>query len=109
MTITRDEITTINRKGWDKVAPLFYGGTALPKYGPLAVTEDQLHLIDALTGKAVLEIGCGSGHSLEFLQRERNAAELWGLDLSPEQIRFTHEYLESKNITANLVLFERRT
>ncbi|MBI5032528.1 MAG: class I SAM-dependent methyltransferase [Chloroflexi bacterium] len=104
MTITRDETVEINRKGWDKIASLFYGGTALPRYGPLAVTEDQLHLIDDLTGKAVLEIGCGSGHSLEYLYRERNAAELWGLDLSPEQIRFSREFFDSKNIKANLVL-----
>lgn len=103
-SMERAEILSINQCGWNQVAPLFFGGTALPKYGPLAFTEDQLHLINDLTGKAVLELGCGSGHSLEYLRRERNAAELWGLDLSPEQIRFTRELLESKNIPANLLL-----
>ena len=104
MTIKRDQAVAINRKGWDQVAPLFYGGTALPKYGPLEDTEDHLHLIENLADKAVLELGCGSGHSLEYLYRERNATELWGLDLSPEQIRFARELLGSKNIVVNLVL-----
>jgi len=101
--ITREKILAINRKGWDKVAPLFYGGTALPQYGPLAQTEDSLKLIDDLTGKAVLELGCGSGHSLVYLARNKKAAELWGLDLSPEQISFSRETLQNENISAQVL------
>lgn len=68
---------SINRKGWDKVAPRFFGGTALPEYGPLSEKETELGLIDNLTDKAVLELGCGSGHSLFYLWREKQAKELW--------------------------------
>jgi cyclopropane fatty-acyl-phospholipid synthase-like methyltransferase len=102
--LNREEILTINRKGWNKVAPIFYGGTALPNYGPLAATEDELNLIPDLSGKTVLELGCGSGHSLSYLWENKNASELWGLDLSEEQIRFTQELLEGKNIPAKLFL-----
>lgn len=102
--LTREEILTINQKGWDKVAPLFYGGTALPEYGPLAQTEDELRVIPDLSGKRALELGCGSGHSLAYLWEHRNASELWGLDLSGEQIRFARELLEQKNIPAKLFL-----
>ena len=102
--LTREEILTINRKGWNKVAPLFYGGTALPEYGPLAQTEAELNLIPDLSGKRVLELGCGSGHTLLFLRENRNASELWGLDLSEEQIRFTRELLEGKHLPAKLFL-----
>ena len=56
-----------NRSGWNKVAPLFHGGTALPEYGPLAPTEDTLTLLDEVPGSRVLELGCGSGHSLRYL------------------------------------------
>src|SRR5258706_5918003 len=66
-----------NRSGWNKVAPLFHGGTALPEYGPLAPTEDTLTLLDQVPGSRVLELGCGSGHSLRYLA-ERGAQELWG-------------------------------
>ena len=102
--VKRIEILAINQKGWNEVAPKFYGGTALPKYGPLAQTEDSLHLIDSLEGKAVLELGCGSGHTLGYLAKVKGAGELWGIDLSQEQIRFTTEYLEKENISAHLRL-----
>jgi SAM-dependent methyltransferase len=103
-TLNRDEIVAVNQKGWNKVAPLFYGGTALPKYGPLAQTEDELNLIPNLSGRSVLELGCGSGHTLGYLRQKRSASYLWGLDFSEEQIRFTKEYLCQKNIPAKLFL-----
>jgi SAM-dependent methyltransferase len=81
-----------NRAGWNKVAPLFHGVTALPEYGPLAPTEDTLRLLDDVQDSRVLELGCGSGHSLRYLA-ERGAKELWGIDLSPVQITFAEETL----------------
>ncbi len=104
MIPNREEIVTVNQKGWNKVAPIFHGGTALPKYGPLAQTEDELNLIPDLSGKSVLELGCGSGHTLGYLREDRNASYLWGLDFSEEQIRFTRELLCGKNIPAKLFL-----
>src|SRR5215468_1381985 len=103
-TLNRDDIVHINQKGWNQVAPKFYGGTALPKYGPLTPTEDELHLIPNLGDGKVLELGCGSGHTLAYLWEHRNAKELWGLDLSEEQIRFTKEHLTEKGIPVNLFL-----
>ena len=102
--LKRDEILSINQKGWNEVAPLFHGRTALPKYGPLAATEDELNLIPDLAGKRVLELGCGSGHTLAYLWETRNASEVWGLDLSETQIRFTQEFLDQKKIPAKLFL-----
>ena len=102
--LNRDEILTFNQKGWNEVAAMFYGGTALPEYGPLASTENELNLIQDLDGKRVLELGCGSGHSLAYLWKKKNASELWGLDLSEEQIRFAREFLDKRNIPAKLFL-----
>ena len=104
MSISRKDILTINQKGWNIVAPQFYGGTALPKYGPLSVTEAELQLIDNLQGKTVLELGCGSGHTLYYLWKDKQASELWGLDLSQEQLQFTKELLDQENIPAKLFL-----
>lgn len=83
---------SINREGWNHVARRFHGRTALPEYGPLAPTEDTLRLLDASCDLRVLELGCGSGHSLLFLAK-RGARELWGIDLSPVQIGFAKETL----------------
>lgn len=102
--LKREEILSINQKGWDKVAPTFYSGTALPKYGPLTVTEDELNLIPDLDGKKVLELGCGSGHTLAYLAEHRNASEVWGLDISEQQTRFTKELLDEMTIPVKLFL-----
>lgn len=102
--LKREEVLSVNQKGWNKVAPMFYGGTALPKYGPLAATENELNLIHNLDGGKVLELGCGSGHTLSYLWENKNASELWGLDFSVEQIRFAQDFLGGKNIPAKLFL-----
>jgi SAM-dependent methyltransferase len=92
--IEAERALSTNRAGWDQVAPRFHGGTALPEYGPLALTEDSLQLLDNKTDLCALELGCGSGHSLRYLAG-RGARELWGLDLSPVQIGFAEETLRA--------------
>lgn len=96
-----DQILKINRVCWDRVADRFYGKTALPSWGPLAQTETDLGLLGDVRGKRVLEIGCGSGHSLLYMARQ-GAAELYGLDLSRRQIGFARELLERNGVTAQL-------
>ena len=79
------EILKINKEGWEKSAERFFGRAALPDYGPFALSETELNLFGPLTGKRVLDIGCGSGHSLQYMGNE-GAEELWGLDLTTKQI-----------------------
>ena len=99
--MTSEQALAVNRAGWDRVAPSFHGGTALPEYGPLAPTEDSLRLLELTPGMRVLELGCGSGHSLRYLA-ERGAGELWGLDLSPVQIAFARETLQAHGASTRL-------
>jgi SAM-dependent methyltransferase len=91
----------INRAGWDRVAHHYHGRCALPEYGPLAPTERTLKLLDAGPAR-VLELGCGSGHSLRYLA-ERGAVELWGVDLSPVQIAFARETLRPFGPSVHLI------
>jgi SAM-dependent methyltransferase len=90
--IEAERALATNRAGWNHVAPLYHGRTALPEYGPLAPTEDELGLLDTTADLRALELGCGSGHSLRYLA-ERGAGDLWGIDLSPAQIAFAEETL----------------
>ena len=92
-SIDPQQILTINCAGWDQVAARFYGGTALPIYGPLAPTEESLQLLEPLHGTRVLELGCGSGASLRYVA-ERGAAEFWGLDLSATQLAYAANVLQ---------------
>ena len=81
-----------NRNYWNENADLWFGTTALPEYGVKFVTEDDLHLFGNVSGKKLLEICCGSGHSLKY-HAERNAGELWGLDISQKQLYHAKDLL----------------
>ncbi|MFS0823330.1 class I SAM-dependent methyltransferase [Bacillus sp. 1P02SD] len=90
------EILKNNKKSWDKVAQHFNGKDALPSYGPFTQTEEELRLFEDLTNKKILDIGCGSGHSLRYMA-ENGASELWGIDLSQNQIETAKETLKGMN------------
>ncbi len=45
------------------------------------------HLGD-LRGKRVLDVGCGKGRFARVFQEQEPAAGFWGLDISPEMLRF---------------------
>src|SRR5690606_33562873 len=74
---------------WDTRGNDILGATALPFYGAF-ISEEKCQLLGDLSGKKLLEIGCGSGQSLHYA-REREAAELWGVDLSENQIEKTRQ------------------
>ena len=99
--LNQHTILTINQAGWETVAPKFYGATALPDYGPFAPSEDQIHLLGNVSGQRVLELGCGSGHSLVYLAQQ-GATEVWGLDLAATQIAAATELLHARGIAAHL-------
>ncbi|MBM7583795.1 ubiquinone/menaquinone biosynthesis C-methylase UbiE [Bacillus pakistanensis] len=90
------EMLEVNKKGWNVVAPHFFGVEALPEYGPYTETEEDIRLMDTIKDKKVLEIGCGSGHSLKYMA-ENGAKELWGIDLSSEQIKMADVLLSDLN------------
>ena len=87
------DILLNNKNSWDKIAVDYFGVTALPEYGPFIKNEEELGLFQDIHGKCVLDIGCGSGHSLEYMSRN-GAAELWGIDLSSNQIETARNHLE---------------
>ena len=91
-----------NRNYWNENADLWFGTTALPEYGVKFVTEDDLHLFGNVSGKKLLEICCGSGHSLKY-HAERNAGELWGLDISQKQLDHAKALLSENGYAAKLI------
>ncbi|WP_236687170.1 class I SAM-dependent methyltransferase [Ornithinibacillus californiensis] len=95
------EILKVNKDGWENAAERFFGRTALPELGPLAPTEEDLNLFGDVRDKKVLDIGCGSGHSLQYMGN-RGASELWGLDLTTKQIETASQLLEAQSVPVNL-------
>lgn len=99
------KIVDTNRKYWNANADLWFGTTALPEYGVNFVTEDELHLFGDVSGKRLLEICCGSGHSLKY-QADHHAAELWGVDFSESQLKNAEKYLKGNGCSAKLICGE---
>ncbi len=95
-------ILQVNETYWTSNADRWFGATALPEYGVQFVTENELNLFSDVTGKTMLEIGCGSGHSLKF-HADRNAGELWGLDISQKQLENAKKFLAKNNYSPKLI------
>ena len=59
-----------SKKYWNDHADLWFGTTALPELGVRFPTEEELHIFGDVSGKKMLEICCGSGHSLLYNARK---------------------------------------
>lgn len=99
--LDRKVIHKMNKNFWDSVGTELVGGTALPKYGAF-ITEERCNFFKEVSGKKVLEIGCGTGHSLQYLG-DRQASELWGLDISKDQIEKAGQHLVANDFSATLI------
>ena len=82
------DFNQFNETAWDNLVKLnsAYSNASLPNYGPYMSDENTLQLFKNIKDKKVLEIGCASGKSLKFLAN-KGASELWGVDISKEQIK----------------------
>lgn len=96
-----DEVRKINSLYWDTTGNEFLGAIVLPFYGAF-VSEEKCRLFGDLTGKKMLEIGCGNGGSLRYVA-ERGAAELWGMDISENQLAIASQSLKDGGLTARLI------
>lgn len=97
------EILQINKSGWDQVADQFFEGSFdILQYGPYAPSEEELLLLGEIEDSVILEVGCGSGHTLEYLAN-RGARELWGVDLSSTQIKTAKEVVSRLDIPITLI------
>jgi len=97
-------ILNANKTYWDTYADTWLEldrAFALPSYGVMP-TEDDLRLFGDVSGKKLLDICCGSGHSLKY-HADRGAAELWGLDISRSQLDLADTYLKEHGCTAKLI------
>ncbi len=99
--ITPDsQVHSQNKSSWNAMADDWFG-TILPVWGCSCPTEDELHLMPDLIGKRVLEIGCGSGHSLKWCG-DHGAGELWGLDISERQLEKAQNFLVENGYATKL-------
>lgn len=94
----KNSVHKTNSLFWDTKGNDILGATALPLYGAF-VSEEKCQLFGNVSGKKVLEIGCGTGHSMQYLG-EHKASELWGIDISKKQIEKAAEHLKACDLSA---------
>lgn len=99
--VNKNSIHKTNSSFWDTKGGEVLGNTSLPFYGAF-VSEVKCQLFGDVSGKKMLEIGCGTGHSLQYLG-ERKASELWGIDISEKQIDKAKQHLAKYGISAKFV------
>ena len=99
--VVDDELHRINNEFWSGIGNQAIGATALPSWGGF-FNEKNLNLLPDLADKKVLDVCCGTGHSLEYVHK-KGAEELWGLDISQEQIKLAGNWLSDKGIKAKLI------
>ncbi|RUS45375.1 class I SAM-dependent methyltransferase [Cohnella sp. AR92] len=99
--MNKDLIYKTNSFYWDTKGNDFLGAIVLPFYGAF-VSEEKCRLFGDVSGKKMLEIGCGNGKSLQY-HGDREASELWGIDLSEKQIERAAQHLTSCGLSARLI------
>ncbi|WNQ09623.1 class I SAM-dependent methyltransferase [Paenibacillus aurantius] len=98
-----EERIKINKDAWNIVAPQFFEGSFTNlEYGMYAPSEEELNFLGDLKGKVILEVGCGSGHTLEYMARA-GAGELFGVDLSTAQLESAKKVNSQFNIPITLI------
>ncbi len=88
---------------WDTNAQQYQSKSNLPidiSYGPGAPNEEQLNLMGNLSGKDILEIGCGSAHcGIAFALQ---GAKVSGIDISEEQLKIARELIRKYRVDIRL-------
>ncbi len=100
--MNKDTTHKTNRSFWDTKGGEVLGNTSLPYYGAF-ISEEKWKLFGDVSGKKMLEIGCGTGHSLQY-HGERKASELWGMDISKKQVEKASEHLATYGLSAKFVI-----
>ena len=111
----RDDISaaatsTASRRGWDRDADSyqddhgeFLGGSSGARFiwCPEGLDEAEVKLLGPVTGRRVLELGCGAAQCARWLRTQ--GADVVGLDLSAAQLRHAQELSTRSGIAVPLV------
>jgi len=95
---------TDNAAAWDRHSSAYQQAAALPcdvaHYGPDIATEADLRLLGDLTGKRVLELGCGGAQcSVAFAKQ---GAVAIGVDFSAEQLAYARRLTDREGVKVEL-------
>jgi ubiquinone/menaquinone biosynthesis C-methylase UbiE/ADP-ribose pyrophosphatase YjhB (NUDIX family) len=94
-----------NRAAWNAIAAAYRARHRLPTdrllYGLRCPSEDDLGLLGEVRGRRVLVLGCGGGE--DAIALARRGAQVVGIDLSDERIRFARELAQKEGLVVPFV------
>jgi len=86
------DYAVVNRRAWTKANAEYTDGSAHDDWAREEITwgmaracESELHVLPDVTGKDVVELGCGTGYFGAWLKR-RGARRFVGVDVTPAQL-----------------------
>lgn len=99
---------SITERSWDRLSDDYQAAHKIPTryihYGPHCPTEDDLRLLGDVTGKNVVELGCGGGQcSIAFAKR---GAQVIGVDLSERQLSYARKLASKENVNVKFIKAE---
>jgi SAM-dependent methyltransferase len=97
-------VPTDNAAAWDRHSTAYQAGAQLPTdvahFGPDIPTETDLRILGTLSGKRVLELGCGGAQcSIAFVKQ---GAVAIGVDFSAEQLAFARRLCDREHVKVEL-------
>jgi len=87
------------------VAGLFFSHSFLPVWGPFGIGKHAA-VIGPIKGKTFLEVGFGSGHSINYLV-QKGARKVYGVDISKTKLDFAAELNKVPITKGKVELFEK--
>ena len=94
-----------NRAAWNAITAAYQARHRLPTdrliYGVRCPSEDELGLLGDVRGRRVLVLGCGGGE--DAIALTHRGAQVVGIDLSDERIRFARELAQKEGLVVPFV------
>jgi len=99
-------VESLIKKSASEIIPSEYRRTGristyVVHYGPLSSGEEDLRLMGDVSGKKILDLGCGGGQNSIALARQ--GARVTAMDFSEEQLAFAAKLAREANVTVKFV------
>lgn len=94
-----------NQESWDKISRPYQEEKRISledvHYGPVAPGEKEFGFLGDVSGKKILEIGCGGGQNSIVLTKW--GAEVIGLDISENQLEFARKLAKKEGVNVEFI------
>jgi SAM-dependent methyltransferase len=109
MSSSEPDYVAVNREGWTRANERYTGARARAAwakdevdYGVWSVPESELHVLPDVTGKDVIELGCGTAYFGAWMKKQ-GARRVVGVDITPAQLETARQMDEEFGLGLELI------